>query len=225
VNANELAGRYPTLYHMAEEANWPGIQDRGLLSSSALLDLYGYSGADRERLEGRWRPEKATIRRQGLPPAIIRDQKPLNPNQLAPLLRGGMTVEDWYRLINRKVFFWAEWKRLDWLLGARAYRGEPHVVIKVDTRTLIDQCAGRTTLTSMNSGSALPSSSGAPAPPRGLDTFVPLDSFSSGRAIVEVAVDGKVDGFASVANSAEIWIKQPGGQAEMLRTLWTGPAR
>lgn len=223
MNGADLSEGYPILYHMAEEANWPGIQARGLLSTCALLDLYGYSGTARETLEARWRPDKVTIVGRGLPPAILRDQKVLNPAELAPLLRGGLTVEDWYRLINGKVFFWAEWTRLKWLLGARAYRGQPHVVIKIETRALMDQCAARTTLTSINSGSALRSSSGALAPTRGTDTFVPLGSFARGRAVVEVAVEGKVDDVASVALSAEVWITEPGGQAKMVRTVWTKP--
>lgn len=39
------------VYHMAEVASWPAIQRDGLHSASALLDLAGVTGAERERLE------------------------------------------------------------------------------------------------------------------------------------------------------------------------------
>ena len=37
----ELLSDCPTLYHMAEDRSWPSIRHRGLLSTTALLDLYG----------------------------------------------------------------------------------------------------------------------------------------------------------------------------------------
>ena len=45
------AERYPRLWHMAEVENWELIQRRGLLSTSALLDLFQYEGAKREAIE------------------------------------------------------------------------------------------------------------------------------------------------------------------------------
>ena len=36
----DMARKYPFLYHMAELSSWPSIQRHGLLSTSALLDLY-----------------------------------------------------------------------------------------------------------------------------------------------------------------------------------------
>ena len=44
----ELVGDCPTLYHMAEGGGWPAIRQHGLLSTSALLNLYGVEGPQRE---------------------------------------------------------------------------------------------------------------------------------------------------------------------------------
>jgi hypothetical protein len=46
-----------TVYHLAEESNWPSIQRDGLLSASKLLDAAGLARADRARLSGHsgWR--------------------------------------------------------------------------------------------------------------------------------------------------------------------------
>ena len=39
-----ITALYPPLYHMAAEGSWPSIQRHGLLSTSALLDLYEVCG-------------------------------------------------------------------------------------------------------------------------------------------------------------------------------------
>lgn len=222
----ELVGRYPSIFHMAEETNWPSIQQRGLLSTTALLDLYGYHGPARDAIEGHHRPDSVTITAEGLPPAVIRDQKVLHPRDLSPLLEDGLTTEQWYRLINKKVFFWAERYRLDWLLGALAYRGYPHIVIVADTRELVRRHGDRTTLTSINSGSARPQKSGAPAPRRGVHTFQSIPAFNPMRSIVEVAVEDRLDDLLSVAKSAELWQRNGSStEAKLLGTLWTRPER
>ncbi len=51
MTVEEFCAAYPRLYHMAEAAAWPSIQRHGLLSTSALLDLYGVAGAERARIE------------------------------------------------------------------------------------------------------------------------------------------------------------------------------
>ncbi|MEG9861289.1 MAG: hypothetical protein V6Z81_02105 [Parvularculales bacterium] len=43
----ELIENCPKLYHMAERGSWSSIEKQGLFSTSALLDLYGYTGEER----------------------------------------------------------------------------------------------------------------------------------------------------------------------------------
>lgn len=74
MKVGELVALYPRLYHMAEDSSWPSIHKYGLLSTSALLTLYGYTGTKREHIESQWRPEKVTISGKGLRDAVIRDQ-------------------------------------------------------------------------------------------------------------------------------------------------------
>src|SRR4051812_49414631 len=47
---DEFAARYPRVYHLAETGSWPSIERHGLLSVSAILDLVGIDGDERERL-------------------------------------------------------------------------------------------------------------------------------------------------------------------------------
>ena len=44
ISVDELAATYPKLYHVTSEGSWQGIQRHGLLSTKALLDLFGIDG-------------------------------------------------------------------------------------------------------------------------------------------------------------------------------------
>ena len=57
VAKDELAGKYPLLFHMAELGSWPSIERHGLRSTSMLLDLFEVSGSKLEDLEYRVCPE------------------------------------------------------------------------------------------------------------------------------------------------------------------------
>ena len=76
------------------------------------------------------------------------------PNRLAQALPDGLTTEQWYRLINSKVFFWVSPERLSRLL--RSYGASQHDVLRVDTASLLDAHFARTWLCHMNSGNTLP---------------------------------------------------------------------
>jgi hypothetical protein len=97
----------------------------------------------------------------------------------------GMTPREWYELLNRRVFFWVEWKRLLKLLGARAYMDRPHLVLEVDTARLLKRHADRVTLSPINSGATFAMN---PAP-RGSDTFRRIVDHPERKSFVELAVD------------------------------------
>lgn len=167
-----LAARFPRLYHMAQLGSWPGIERHGLLSTSALLDLFEISGDRRDRLETRHRPQSSSIVHPVHGMAVIRDQKPMDDRGLERSLRDGLAPADWYRLLNEKVYFWLNRDRLDKLLNARAYRGVRQTVLTIDTARLLDRHAERVLLSPINSGCTKPYPQ-----PRGLDTFLPLSTY------------------------------------------------
>lgn len=166
MNVDQLIGTFPRLWHMAADGSWPAIKDRGLFSTSALLDLYGVAGADRFALESRHRPESVTIYKPGLPDAIIRDQKPMSDGALQKCLRDGLTPKDWYETLNSRCFFWLSRARLRRLLAARAYRANPQTVITLRTESLVGAHGPRASLSPLNSGSTI-----FKPQPRGKDTF------------------------------------------------------
>ena len=193
---DELLRDCPTLYHMAEAGTWPSIRRHGLLSTSALLDLYGVEGAARHVLEARRRPEGVALRGEGLEGATVRDQKPMDDAGLARCLGGGMTPEDWYRTLNGKVFFWLTPARLMRLMEAKPYRGLSHDVLELDAAALVSACRDAITLSPINSGATRP----FPAP-RGPDTFLPITSYPyadwrrrrpRGERVVELVVEHAV---------------------------------
>ena len=190
---DELLRDCPTLYHMAEPGSWASIRTHGLLSTSALLDLYGVEGAPREALESARRPEGVALRRDGLAGALIRDQKPMDDAGLERCLEAGLTPRDWYRLLNNKVFFWLTRSRLQRLMGARPYRGLTHDVLELDARALVAAHRGAITLSAINSGATRP----FPVR-RGPETFLPIRDYPyaawrarrpRGERVVELAVE------------------------------------
>jgi hypothetical protein len=185
VDIAELIARYPLAYHMAEVGSWQSIREYGLLSTSALLDLFEVDGEDRQAIESARRPQSVLIEHPDHGAAVIRDQKPLNQTILERCLIG-MTVAEWCETLNRRVFFWLDPERLERLLTARAYRTRPHDVLTLDTASLVAAHYPAITLARLNTGTTL-----YVAPERGPDTFVSIADYSIRERgeVVELAVD------------------------------------
>jgi hypothetical protein len=99
----ELVRHFPRLWHMAEDGTFESIKALGLLSTSALLDRYGIAGEERVALESRRRPQSVTISKDGLPNAIVRDQKPMTENALEKCLADDVTPEQWFEMLNDRA--------------------------------------------------------------------------------------------------------------------------
>lgn len=197
---------------MAELGSWQSVQKHGLLSTTALLDLFEVRNAERIKLESQWRPRSVTIRHPLHGTAIIRDQRPMPENELEQLLVG-MGPREWYKLINGKVFFWADLRGLKKLLSAVMYRNRSHDVLTVDTRALLDRAGLEIWLTDQNSGSVI---SGRR---RGLDTFKRIREFSA-PWVTEMAVDYRVPDVADLTIRVEEWK----GDSKV-RQIWSRGAR
>jgi hypothetical protein len=88
------------------------------------------------------------------------------PAVLGRCLLDGLNPEDWYDLLNSKVFFWLDPDRLN--RQRRACGDAPQRVLVVDASRMLEKHGGRATVTPINTGNAMRS-----AAPRGLSTFVP----------------------------------------------------
>ncbi len=126
---------------MTEEGGWERIQQRGLLSTTSLLNHFPVSESRRRRTESARRSTDEPIQ----PGVVIRHQRPVQHNRLA-----GILPQAFYELLNGKVFFWATPRRRDSMLKARADAVQE--VLTVDTRRLVERHGERITLPRINSG-------------------------------------------------------------------------
>ncbi|MCY3919646.1 MAG: hypothetical protein OXG38_07565 [Chloroflexi bacterium] len=198
----ELAEVFPYLFHMAHRDSWDSIQKHGLLSTAWLTELFELDSLQRAVLtEGR-RPESVPISHPTHGTAVIRDNKPLSDNALEKCL-DGMTLPEWYALLNSRVYFWPTQTHLDKFLCARAYRLAEHLVIRVPTLAIADACRDRLWVSRINSGSTMPH--WAPKR-RGRDTFVRLADYQADQAskVYELAVDGAVPDIRALSPKAYI---------------------
>ena len=123
----------------------------------------------RAALETAPRPDGVVLRHPVQGQATLTDNLPLSVAALAGCLDDGISPPDWLRLLNRRVFFWADEAGLQRLLKARLNRGRARTVLVLDTLGLVGDCAERVELSAINSGATMR----RPAR-RGLATYTPL---------------------------------------------------
>ena len=176
---HSIAERWPRLYHMAEAGSWRSVQRHGLLSTTALLDLFEIGGARRDAIQSARRAEAVPIEHPEHGTAWIRDNKPVNETVLRRTLVG-MTEPEWYRTLNGRVFFWLTEARLDRLRGAPPYREREHDILTLDTAALLEAYAHTVELAHLNTGAVHP---GAKYP-RGAGTFRSIETYPWSQRLV-----------------------------------------
>lgn len=189
----KLIELYPRIYHMAERGAWDSIRQHGLMSATAVLDHFKLEGDERIPFESAHRGQKMEVRAGDPSSIILRDQKPMPEERLLKALANGTTPQQWYELINNKVFFWVEEERLHRLLGARDYRKLEHDVLTLDSSTFIPAYAEKIWLCHMNSGNTWPYPHS-----RSREVFLKIPDYPVSRSgkpvkkVVELVVDYSV---------------------------------
>lgn len=185
---------------MAEIENWPLIQEHGLLSTSALLDLFEYKGQERRGIEAAFRSASIEIQNPRLGRAVIRDQRPMISDSVVARYLDDLTPAEWYRTLNSRVFFWVREERLERLLAAGLYRERPHMVLVLDTKEVLARHLDQVTLSPINSGAIFP----AGKTRRGPQTFQRFERYpwadreGHSEPIVELAIDNLVPDISSL---------------------------
>ncbi|MCR1981395.1 hypothetical protein NSA53_03965 [Cellulosimicrobium cellulans] len=146
------------------------------------------------------RRENYALRREGMPDATVRDQKPLK--FLDRCLLPGVTEQDFLNELNNRVFFHVSEIRLERLLNARSYRRHAHHILTLDTASFLD-AHEHVDLVPYNSGSVhVPN-----MPPRGPALFTRLEDYpwsvwrakrGEDNAIVELTVSDRANVAGSV---------------------------
>ena len=164
----DLAARYPRLFHLTAPEALHGIMRFGLRSTSSLLRDCSVTAEARLRIETSRRPTEVPLRHPLMGSVTISDNKPLHEAKLARVLDDGLTPADWLRMLNARVFFWAREDGLRSLASAAANRARPRLVLVVDTRRLAQAYADWIDLCPINSGAT------RGVTRRGLTTFTPM---------------------------------------------------
>jgi hypothetical protein len=172
LTADYLAERWPQLLHLTEAGAWDSIRRGGLLSTTALLDRFGIAGEQREAIESARRPHNVPIAHPEHGAAVIHDNRPVNETALRRTLVG-MSERDWYRELNRRVFFWLSESRLHRLRNAQLNRDRAHDVLVVDTARLLAAHGERIELAHLNTGAVRASANY----PRGVGTFRRIEDY------------------------------------------------
>lgn len=192
---------------MAEQGSWPSIRTHGLLSTTALLDLFEVTGQRRHAIESRRRAGSVQLAHPKYGTAWIRDNLPINETVLRRTV-AGMSVEDYYRSLNERVFFWVTEDRLDRLRLAGAYRSRQHDILVIDTTALLERYADAVELSHLNSGAVHPAANY----PRGLGTFKKISDYPwaareqvSTEPLVELTVPYAVPDIEDVVISVDTY--------------------
>lgn len=165
----ELAVRHPRLYHVTTPGAWESIREKGLLSTTHILNLFEIEGLQRRSLEAMRRSSEVPLKHPHYGHLILNDNVPLSDQALRGCLDDQLTPSDWLRLLNARVFFWPSEESLNRLLSARLNRQRQREVIVVDTLSLARKHAQHIELCPINSGATL-----RKAARRGLNTFTPM---------------------------------------------------
>jgi hypothetical protein len=173
--ANALARLPTTLFHSTLACNAQMIQVEGLHCASTLINAA-------ERRDSSYQAPLSYRDRTLILPngAALRDQRPMAPEYLARCLDPPLSVSDWYRLVNARIFFWLDATRLQGYLKASAVSDQ--VVYSVDTQSLVLQYADCVEVTPFNVGYAMRRGAS-----RGVRTFVSLSDWSRSAWAVETA--------------------------------------
>jgi hypothetical protein len=169
----DIAARYPVLFHLAEEAGWATIQTHGLLPSDALVRLFEIEEPRATRMLTQRRAKAVELRHPIHGCAVLNDNKPISDKMLTNCLDDGLQPSDWMRMLNARVFFWPSRKRLETLKGALLNAGRRKIVIEVDTLSLARAYRDQMEIAPFNTGSA----TRKPAR-RGNSTYTPITSMS-----------------------------------------------
>ena len=166
--ADELAALHPRLYHVTAPGAWECISRLGLMPACRLVEVFG-EAIERNEFMTRRRPKEVPLTHAVHGTAILTDNAPLSETALAKCLDDELTPSQWLGMLNARVFFWADERRLQGLLDARTNRTRPRDVLMFDTLALARAHASKIEISPINSGSTIH----RPAR-RGLSTFTPL---------------------------------------------------
>ena len=209
--ASALARLRPKLFHITAPDAYRSIFDRGLLSTTLLLETYGWDAAAIDELVTTPRRDYVTIEgTNGRDPARLSHQRPINSAVLGKSLAlTGTTESDYLRLLANRVFLFPSDDTAAGFRDALLADG-PVDVLTINTFQMLRSTEDRVEVSRHNSG-ASPRSPIA----KGRDSWQRFDQFDRRVAeIKEVTVVDRVDDVETFTLSV-VRVEQDGTRRRM----------
>lgn len=182
----QFLNRCKTICHVGPAGVWEQISQHGFQTAEQLIWQADLSDEERKELLSAPRRESVELRVRGQR-VILRDQGPLFARKdLKTVLDSGLDVSDWIRLLNQRVYFFADQTSMQKLLDKYVQMDGAQDVIWLSPLKLLEAEGVRLELTSQNTG-AIARRSGAQ---KTAETFVPLFRFPDRRPAEVTALGG-----------------------------------
>lgn len=178
MNLDQLARQFDCLWHVTFSGGGAGIREHGLHRAADLAP--DQSGLFRAEIADAIGPAGVRIR--------LRNQIRSRNDPTGSL--HGMTADEWWNLVNARVYFFRRDTDADRLADAYVRDGHDQEVIKVRTRPALQAVEDAIEVTKVNAG-VFPRTKG---PSRGRATFIPLADLPANEArdIREITVTTRV---------------------------------
>lgn len=183
MNIDRFIETHPFLYHLTDSRNFDLILKHKKLFSTQELVIKSDLEAEFKTSFLRSRRPRHFVLNIDNQQYFIRDQRPISEKNLAKCLTPGWGIEDFYSLLNNRVFFWPTIKRLQ--SHYARYKAENPVIIKVKSSEILTINL-HAEYSRLNSGATRSNSYLGGAPPlRGEGTFLSAEKYN--RSVSSVA--------------------------------------
>lgn len=185
---DQFLARCPALWHVAPAGAWDIIRETGLLSAAQLIDGSDLDEAARTELHQTPRPEAVHLQVDGAD-VVLRDQGPLLRADLTKALKDDHTVESWVRLLNKRVYLFADRTAMQKVLDRYVEQDGAQDVLIFSPLRLVEQAQAQIELSAQNTGALARTSNAA----KGKDTFLSITRFPNKKPAEVTIVGGLTD--------------------------------
>ena len=194
VQEADFLSRCRSLWHVSPPGAWATIRRLGFRTAEQLIRAADLDESTREALLIEPRRSSRTLTVEGQQ-VTIRDQGRLfQRTDLAAVLDDDITVSDWVRLLNQRVYVFTDRKARDALLEKYVQLDGSQDVLTFSPLRLYEAARSRLELTSQNTGSIARRS----GPQKGWNTVIPVSQFPADRKPSEVTIRDGLDDLAVV---------------------------
>ncbi len=187
MDVDQLAQRFPNLWHVTFADGWNGIQRHGFLRAIDVLP---------KRCRA-LRTEPTCVDMADGTRIMLRDQLRTRVDPTRSL--DGITPSEWWQLVNSRVYFFCRQREADTLVDSYLGREFTQEVIKLRTKPLLEVVTKDIEVTTVNVG-VFPRTKG---PSRGRSSFIPLADYPLADApkIREITVVARVPATSTAITS------------------------